>query len=490
MRPAHGVIHELSEVMAGCSRDERDLAWRVKWIQTRDHLAGDGAKKSLSDDGLLDKLSGLWREVPAKDLVLAAAALVIIATSKSDEEATNETERGFFGDFRHNILEGNSVIGGLVTGRPSPEVVRSVIDNAPDVARTLEHAATEIRSLNPSSIEGAQLLATDPGQFVDNYVNFFGGAKDWTVDTAKLVGALSIASSPIANSLYEDHTGTNVREEVALALRGAASLAAEDPDAFAAMAIDWEGLEQDPIRWAGNQAPEVVIEVLTAGGASSAAAGRRAANAIGEAADAASSVPATRLPTATAPSRIAVPNLIGSIAEDTSRWAGNFLDELALTLFPQPSAASSPGIVSHVHQASRIDNLPVDTRWPLGGPMPKPLPAGVSEQAIQNALKGWRTANIQVGNRTIRLSRDRMGHFLQRHHPEFWDGSTATNQSFLPETWTIQDVEDSVRHLVAESRASILEHADSSRMQFEGSMNGRPYVLTIEDGQVVQFFLR
>ena len=49
MRPAHGVIHELSEVMAGCSRDERDLAWRVEWIQTHDHLNTPDGTRNLFD---------------------------------------------------------------------------------------------------------------------------------------------------------------------------------------------------------------------------------------------------------------------------------------------------------------------------------------------------------------------------------------------------------------------------------------------------------
>ena len=124
------------------------------------------------------------------------------------------------------------------------------------VVTTLGSAAYEIGKLSPLSPQGLHLLVTDPGQFFDNQVTFASGIKDWTVDTAKLVGALAIASNPVSNQLYQDATGTNVADEFSGALLGAAELAADDPGVFAAGIIDWEGLKEDPIGWAGTMPPK------------------------------------------------------------------------------------------------------------------------------------------------------------------------------------------------------------------------------------------
>lgn len=139
------------------------------------------------------------------------------------------------------------------------------LDSVEALVDTLDNASTQIQSLNPTSFEGANLLLTGPGQFFDNQLTFADGVVDWKVDTGTLVGALTIASNPAYNDAWLQHSGTDIRDEIATSLRATASAAAEDPDAFAATVVDWKGLEDDPTRWAGNQAPEVLIEVLTAG---------------------------------------------------------------------------------------------------------------------------------------------------------------------------------------------------------------------------------
>ena len=128
------------------------------------------------------------------------------------------------------------------------------LDSVEALVDTLDNASTQIQSLNPTSFEGANLLLTGPGQFFDNQLTFADGVVDWKVDTGTLVGALTIASNPAYNDAWLQHSGTDIRDEIATSLRATASAAAEDPDAFAAT-VDWKGLEDHPIRWAGNQAP-------------------------------------------------------------------------------------------------------------------------------------------------------------------------------------------------------------------------------------------
>lgn len=244
---------------------------------------------------LWDKATDAWDQVPAKDFIIPALAAALLNGGSDDNQQQPDEDRGLVGDFKHNILDGNSVVGGLITGRPSPEAVAAIIENAPGVLNTLDNAGREIRSLNPANPEGAHLLLTDPKQFFDNQATFLGGAKDWAVDTTKIAAAVAIAGDPVLNAEFEKRTGRDLREEVGTALKGAAVLAVQDPDQFAAVVIDWEGLENDPIRWAGNQAPEIIIEVLTGGSATSAVGARRAANIAADAADAASSIPPPRV---------------------------------------------------------------------------------------------------------------------------------------------------------------------------------------------------
>ena len=46
---AQGAVHDLAEVAEGCSRDKDDLAWRVEWIRTHDHLDVPDGERNLFD---------------------------------------------------------------------------------------------------------------------------------------------------------------------------------------------------------------------------------------------------------------------------------------------------------------------------------------------------------------------------------------------------------------------------------------------------------
>ena len=334
----------LAEVAADLADDRADLEWRLEWILTHDGQEMPDGSTNLfdvprtqtdgwlsrfrfdgdfiiskatgggsQDDGLVDMLSGWWEEVSAADVALAVTALAIIAMSNQREQ---EADRGFWGDLEHNFGQGNSLVGAFITRRYSPEVIQRVLDDAPEVTRTIHDAAYQISTLNPSSFAGAQLLVSDPAQFAETYVNFGAGVADWTVDTGKLAGAFAIASNPVLNAQYAGLTGTNVRSEIDQGLRSAVLMAANDPDAFVAAVVDWEGLQQDPIRWAGNQAPEVVLEVLTGGAATAGSTARRGANLAGDVAEQAADV-----------ARGADNSPTGRLADESMGQPGGFLEQ-------------------------------------------------------------------------------------------------------------------------------------------------------------------
>lgn len=49
---------------------------------------------------------------------------------------------------------------------------------------------------------------------------------------------------------------------------------------------------------------------------------------------------------------------------------------------------------------------------------------------VINALDGFQTKRYQFGSNTYILDKAAMTHILKRHHPEYWDGSIKSTQSF------------------------------------------------------------
>ena len=257
-------------------RDQRD-AMILEFVEGNEVLAGVIGRNMSQGHGL----------ATASQMAIAELEAIALAAYNAASQPVVEEDRGFWGDLHHNIFDGGSFVGNVVTGNHAA-IAAGVIEHGPGIAQTVGNAAFEISTLSPLTPQGFHLLVTDPGQFAENYQNFGGGALDWTVDTGKLVAAVAIAGNPGLNAQVRQVTGRDIQQEVSAAVVGAAQFAAADPDAFAATVVNWEMLEEDPIRWAGEAAPEVVLEIVTGGAGAGAAGARRAARAGADAADAAS----------------------------------------------------------------------------------------------------------------------------------------------------------------------------------------------------------
>jgi hypothetical protein len=105
------------------------------------------------------------------------------------------------------------------------------------------------------------------------------------------------------------------------------------------------------------------------------------------------------------------------------------------------------------------------------------------------ALTNWTSKSFQVGGDNVLLTKERMGHFLERHHPRYWDGSFATEQSFFEARMTIGDVEDIVRQVVNQNQAKIIANGGTNvETSIEGTVNGLKYAGKVDGGRVVQFY--
>lgn len=257
-------------------RDQRD-AMILEFVEGNEVLAGVIGRNMSQGHDL----------ATASQMAIAELEAIALAAYNAASQPVVEEDRGFWGDLHHNIFDGGSFVGNVVTGNHAA-IAAGVVEHGPGIAQTVGNAAFEISTLSPLTPQGFHLLVTDPGQFAENYQNFGGGALDWTVDTGKLVAAVAIAGNPGLNAQVRQVTGRDIQQEVSAAVVGAAQFAAADPDAFAATVVNWEMLEEDPIRWAGEAAPEVVLEIVTGGAGAGAAGARRAARAGADAADAAS----------------------------------------------------------------------------------------------------------------------------------------------------------------------------------------------------------
>ncbi len=177
----------------------------------------------------------------------------------------------------------DSLVVNLLRGYYAPAFIQRLVDEGPDAIKQVADSIGELSVVNQ-----LRLAATDPGQLADNYGRMLGGAKDWAVDTVQLgVGASALTNPAIALELYAA-TGTNVYGEAADLVTGTGSQWLNDPDALASQMVGWEQLGEDPWRWAGNQAPDLVLELVAGvGSARLAARGLDAADELADAGQAA-----------------------------------------------------------------------------------------------------------------------------------------------------------------------------------------------------------
>ena len=172
---------------------------------------------------------------------------------------------------------------------------------------------------------------------------------------------------------------------------------------------------------------------------------------------------------------------------DLRRIGNQKLDDLAAAMLPQPGLR--PAWADNIHAASRMDGVPVRTQWPEGGQLPKRVPAGIAKQKIAAALKEWKSPEIIVGSKRIRITKERMDHFLKRHSPDHWYTDPTTKQSFFPNSWGVDEIESAIREALRQHRNLVDEAPFEAVVEMSGSINGRSYFGKVQYGEVVQFFM-
>ncbi|WP_342558985.1 hypothetical protein [Metasolibacillus sp. FSL K6-0083] len=74
---------------------------------------------------------------------------------------------------------------------------------------------------------------------------------------------------------------------------------------------------------------------------------------------------------------------------------------------------------------------------------------------VTSASSSFQTATYKTGSHTFKLTKTDMKHMLERHHPEFWDGSVKTKQTFYNPNLSVDDVKD-IAMTIAKDNSKIL----------------------------------
>ena len=81
-----------------------------------------------------------------------------------------------------------------------------------------------------------------------------------------------------------------------------------------------------------------------------------------------------------------------------------------------------------------------------------------------------------------------MRHILERHAPEYWDGSSKSSQTFFEPGTTLEDIQDVVRDVLGQNRDAIIAEPNAYEWELTGTSGGRSYGLSTYQGRVTQVY--
>ncbi|WP_246246098.1 EndoU domain-containing protein [Paenibacillus lemnae] len=107
---------------------------------------------------------------------------------------------------------------------------------------------------------------------------------------------------------------------------------------------------------------------------------------------------------------------------------------------------------------------------------------------VVNALDNFQSRNFTFGDQSFLIDKRGMKHILERHHPDYWDGSIKAKQTFLNKDMTINEVADAIESIMKQNRDTLLENGTNFSYQIKGTYHGVEYVVGFNKGRVGQFY--
>ena len=121
----------------------------------------------------------------------------------------------------------------------------------------------------------------------------------------------------------------------------------------------------------------------------------------------------------------------------------------------------------------------------------KDIAEGVSKaipEKVVNDLANYESKRFTFGSEEFILDKSGMKHILERHHPEYWEGSVKSTQTFLEKDMSIDDITNTVSEVLKQNREKLIEKGTTGMYQVEGTVDGVDYVVGLNKGRVGQFY--
>lgn len=109
-------------------------------------------------------------------------------------------------------------------------------------------------------------------------------------------------------------------------------------------------------------------------------------------------------------------------------------------------------------------------------------------QDVVNALGSFSGHRMQFGSLQFLLDKKGMKHFLERHHPQYWDGSVKVPQSFFDPKMTVDEIKEAIDSIMRANRDKLMKKGTNGMFQITGEWNNRLYVVGLNNGRVGQFY--
>ncbi len=107
---------------------------------------------------------------------------------------------------------------------------------------------------------------------------------------------------------------------------------------------------------------------------------------------------------------------------------------------------------------------------------------------VTNALSSFKTVDYKVGKHTFKMTKTDMKHMLERHHPEYWNGTVKSTQSFYNPNLSVDNVKDIAISIAKKNREVLEKKGTNSTFQVNGTVDGVEYVLGITKGHIKQLY--
>lgn len=95
---------------------------------------------------------------------------------------------------------------------------------------------------------------------------------------------------------------------------------------------------------------------------------------------------------------------------------------------------------------------------------------------------------IRVGRNQYLLTKSDLRHFLERHHPAYWNGEFKAKQSFFSPETTPDDIVSAIQNVINQNRDKLLSKSSMAYGQIQGEVDDLTYVIGFNQGHIAQCY--